>query len=59
VFDAWIATPERAELTASAVHRAVDYHPLTRYDVAGGYLNLPGLARNQPQPHDLDEEGQP
>lgn len=36
-FDAWIATPERDALTASAVHQAVDYHPITRYDVAGGY----------------------
>ena len=43
VFDAWIATPERDRLTASDVHRAVDYQPITRYDVAGGYLNLPGL----------------
>jgi len=25
------------------VHRAVDYRPLIRYEVAGGYLNLPGL----------------
>lgn len=39
VFDAWIATPERDALTASAVHRAVDYRPITRYDVAGGYVN--------------------
>jgi heme-degrading monooxygenase HmoA len=37
VFDAWIATPERDALTASAVHRAVDYHPITRYDAVGGY----------------------
>ena len=44
VFDAWIATPERDALTASAVHQAVSYQPITRYDVAGGYLNLPGLA---------------
>ena len=32
-FDAWIATPERDALTASAVHQAVDYqpdHPLRR-----------------------------
>jgi heme-degrading monooxygenase HmoA len=42
--DAWIATPERTALTASAVHQAVDYRPLTRYEVAGGYLNLPALA---------------
>ena len=42
-FDAWIATPERDALTASEVHQAVDYRPITRYDVVGGYLNLPGL----------------
>ena len=23
----------------------MDYRPITRYDVAGGYLNLPGLAQ--------------
>ena len=44
VFDAWIATPERDRLTASDVHQAVGYQPITRYDVAGGYLNHPGLA---------------
>lgn len=44
VFDAWIATPERDRLTASEVHRAVRYHPITRYELAGGYLNIPGLA---------------
>ena len=49
VFDAWIATPERDALTASAVHQAVDYRPITRYDVAGGYLNLPGLATEPDQ----------
>ena len=43
-FDAWIATPERDALTASAVHQAVDYHPITRYDVVAGYFNLDGLA---------------
>jgi heme-degrading monooxygenase HmoA len=48
VFDAWIATPERARLTDSDVHRAVDYHPITRYDVVGGYLNLTGLAQADP-----------
>ena len=37
VFDAWIATPERDALTASEVHRAVEYRPITRYDVVGGY----------------------
>jgi heme-degrading monooxygenase HmoA len=44
VFDAWIATPDRDRLTASDVHRAVSYQPITRYDVAGGYLNHQGLA---------------
>jgi heme-degrading monooxygenase HmoA len=43
-FDAWIATPERDALTASDVHRAVSYQPIVRYDLAGGYTNLPGLA---------------
>ena len=43
-FDAWIATPERDALTASGVHQAVDYRPITRYDVVAGYLNRPGLA---------------
>jgi heme-degrading monooxygenase HmoA len=44
VFDAWIATPARDHLTASETHQAVEYRPITRYDVAGGYLNLTGLA---------------
>ena len=50
VFDAWIATPYREALTASEVHQAVTYRPITRYDVPGGYLNLTGLtdARSQP-----------
>lgn len=47
-FDAWIATPERDQLTASAMHQAVEYRPITRYDVAGGYLNLTGLAGHEP-----------
>lgn len=37
IFDAWIATPERNALTASDVHQGVDYRPITRYDVVGGY----------------------
>ena len=37
VFDAWIATPERAALTASDVHQTVHYRPITRYDAVGGY----------------------
>jgi hypothetical protein len=44
VFDARIATPDRDRLTASDVHQAVSYQPITRYDVAGGYLNHRGLA---------------
>ena len=48
VFDAWIATPDRDRLTASDVHRAVDYRPITRYDVAGGYLNIDGMRKEQP-----------
>jgi heme-degrading monooxygenase HmoA len=48
VFDAWIATPERDQLTASEMHQAVEYRPITRYDVAGGYLNLAGLADHDP-----------
>ncbi len=43
-FDAWIATPERDALTDSEAHRAVDYQPITRYEIAGGYLNLAALA---------------
>jgi heme-degrading monooxygenase HmoA len=48
VFDAWIATPDRDRLTASSTHRAVKYHPITRYDVAGGYLNLEALTKEPP-----------
>jgi heme-degrading monooxygenase HmoA len=47
VFDAWIATKERDRLTASDVHRSVEYRPLTRYDVVGGYLNVPEGASEQ------------
>lgn len=54
-FDAWIATPERDRLTASGVHQAVDYRPITRYEVAGGYLNLPGLAA-QPDSYPTKED---
>ena len=42
-FDAWIDTPDRDRLTDSDDHRAVQYRPLTRYDLVGGYLNLDGL----------------
>jgi hypothetical protein len=50
VFDAWIATPYRDALTASDVHQAVSYRPITRYEVTGGYLNLPGLLVHDPNP---------
>ena len=43
MFDAWIATPERDELTASDVHRLVDYGPIARYDLVGGYTNFAAL----------------
>lgn len=36
-FDAWINTPDRDRLTASAVHTAVEFGPITRLDVIGGY----------------------
>ena len=50
VFDAWIATPARDALTASDVHRSVDYRPIVRYDFAGGSTNLAGLiAHLQPR----------
>ena len=48
VFDAWIKTSERDGLTASQVHQAVDYHPITRYEVVGGYINHE-LLRKEPQ----------
>jgi heme-degrading monooxygenase HmoA len=48
VFDAWIATPDRDRLTASDTHQSVDYRPITRYEVAGGYLNLDALIKEQP-----------
>jgi hypothetical protein len=43
-FDAWIETPERDRLTASDVHGLVEYGPITRYDVADGYVSVGGLA---------------
>ena len=54
VFDAWIATPERDALTASDVHQAVEYRPITRYDLAGGYLNLAGLTAHDPTPESAE-----
>ena len=46
--DAWIATPARDALTNSDVHRAVDYRPLIRHNVIGGYFNVDGLRALQP-----------
>jgi heme-degrading monooxygenase HmoA len=51
-FDAWIATPERDALTASEVHQAVDYRPITRYDVTGGYLSPAALHHADPTPEE-------
>lgn len=45
VFDAWLATPDRDRLTAPSAHQAVDYRPITRYKVAGGYVNVTALAK--------------
>jgi heme-degrading monooxygenase HmoA len=56
VFDDWIATPHRDALTASKVHQAVSYRPITRYEVTGGYLNLPGLTACDPSPQPIPEE---
>jgi heme-degrading monooxygenase HmoA len=59
VFDAWIATPERDALTASEVHEAVSYRPIVRYDLAGGYTNLPGLGARPDQYLPSTEEDRP
>ena len=56
IFDAWIATPERDALTASEVHQAVEYRPIVRYEVAGGYLNLPGITIHDPNPPSTQED---
>jgi len=37
-FDAWINTPDRDRLTASATHQAVEFGPITRHDLGAGYL---------------------
>ena len=44
VFDAWIATVERADLTASGVHQAVEYRAIPRYAVVGSYVKDAGLS---------------
>ena len=48
----------RDALTASDVHEAVSYRPITRYEITGGYLNLPGLTVHDPspQPSDIPKE---
>jgi len=51
---AWIATPHRDALTASEVHQAVTYRPITRYEVTGGYLNRPALTMHDPSPPPAD-----
>jgi hypothetical protein len=51
VFDAWIASSDRDRLTASDVHQAVSYQPITRYDVAGGYLKTLAWQPPGPAPH--------
>jgi hypothetical protein len=43
---------ERDALTASDVHQAVQYRPITRYDLVGGYTNLPGLTALAPTKED-------
>lgn len=44
-FDAWIATPHRVRLTASDVHESVNFRPITRYAIAGGYINKHALLK--------------
>jgi heme-degrading monooxygenase HmoA len=56
VFDAWIATPHRDALTASEVHQAVSYRPITRYEVSGGYFNLLGLTDHDTSHQPMSEE---
>lgn len=56
VFDAWIATQHRDALTASEAHQAVSHRPITRYEVTGGYLNLPGFTVHDPSPQPMPEE---
>jgi heme-degrading monooxygenase HmoA len=49
-FDAWVATPERDAFTASDLQQAVDYRPITRHQVIGGYINLTALHQPEPSP---------
>ena len=50
VFDAWIATPERDRLTGSAVHRAVDYRPITRRSSVATSISTPSPKEATPSP---------
>jgi hypothetical protein len=43
-FDAWIQTPDRDRLTASEVQASVEYGPITRRAIVGGYVRVDGLA---------------
>jgi heme-degrading monooxygenase HmoA len=45
-FDAWINTPDRDRLTASSVHAAVEFRPITRFDVIGGHSTDIGQLTN-------------
>ena len=49
--------PSAGALTASDVHRAVDYGPITRFEVSGGYLDLAALAAG-PDTFPTEEEHQ-
>ena len=47
------STPGSPRLTVTGLPpptrtESVDYHPITRYEVAGGYLNLTALTKEQP-----------
>src|SRR5215210_5266478 len=46
-FDRWIDTPDRDRLTASAMHDAVEFRPLVRFDLVGGYV-ADSLMTNRP-----------
>ena len=56
VFDAWIATPHRDALTASEVHQAVDYRPITRYEVPAATSTCPA-SPSTTHPHRPDTRG--
>ena len=48
VVEAALVSRLHCRLTASDTHQSVDYHPITRYEVVGGYLNLDALIKEQP-----------